>query len=133
MAKSKALKVTDEKPKRVKIKDFMSINWVMNNLSDDEITALDQTEFDGERFADFMEMCVDNGLDIKVTWDNYAHTYQVTLIGAWQGFPNESCGVSSRGNDIFDAFKVAWFKVTIIANWDLRSMVELKETRRKRG
>jgi hypothetical protein len=131
-SKSKNSKADDSK-KRIKIADFKSIVWVLNNLNDDEIAAMDMLPFDGEKFAEFVELCVDSGLDIKLSYDDYSNAYQCTAIGAWQSFHNAGIGVSARGLDIFDSFKILWFKVEQIAGWDLRQFVDKQSVRSRRG
>lgn len=127
---------TKKKPSsgdRTKVKDMLAMSWVMNNLNDKEILAVDATDFDAERFTDFMEKCVDSGLDVKMGWDNYSKSYQVTAMGSWQGFNNESIACSARGVTIFDAWKILWFKIDVIADWDLRQFVNQSGERSKRG
>jgi hypothetical protein len=131
--KSKARVMTDGEILREKITDFRSLNWVLNNLSDTEISAMDATNFDPERFAEFIEKLVDNGFDVKLTWDTYSNTYQISAMGAWQNFPNENFAVSARGMDMFDAWKVLWFKVDFIAQWDLSQFLDKSPSRKKRG
>lgn len=131
--KSNAQKVTDEKVSREKIDDFRNLRWVLNNLSDTEIVQMDATAFDSERFADFMEVLVDNGFDVKLTWDVYSSTYQISAMGAWKHYPNTNYAVSARGLDIFDAWKAIWFKIDFIAGWDLPQFADNEVVRRKRG
>lgn len=133
MTKNKSRNVTDPTVERVKIKDFSAMAWVMNNLSEQEILTLDTMPFDGVRFSEFMEKCVDNGLDVKIGWDTYAKSYQVSAMGNWQGFQNVGIACSARGLDIFDAFKILWYKIDVIALWDLTQFVDISGTRSKRG
>jgi hypothetical protein len=131
--KSKARLMTDGEILREKITDFRALNWVLNNLSDTEIASMDATEFDVGRFGDFMEKLVDNGFDVKMSWDTYSNTYQISAMGTWQNFANENFAVSARGMDIFDCWKVLWFKIDFIAMWDLSQFLDKSPSRKKRG
>jgi hypothetical protein len=133
MSKRKSSKMTDGKMEREKIDDFRNLTWCMNNLSDQEISIMDTMPFDGERFGEFLELCIDVGLDIKVSWDTYSESYQVTVMGAWKGFHNAGFACSARGVDVFDAFRVLWFKISHLANFDLPSFAIESAVRRKRG
>lgn len=133
MASKGKPKMTDPKIDRQKIKDFMSLVWVLNNLSDTEISKMDTLPFDGERFSEFMELLVDGGMDVKLSWDTYSKSYAISAMGAWVGFPNEGVAISARGVDIFDAWKILWFKIEVIAGWDLKQFVDNVPVSRKRG
>lgn len=132
MAKSKSSS-PKKKSERQRIKDFGSLVWILNNLSDDELSHMDSQEFDAGRFCDFLEGCVDNGLDVKFSWDNYSSSYSVQAMGAWEGFHNSGMAVSARSVDVFDAAKVLWFKISFMCEFDLTQYREKARERGKRG
>lgn len=129
----KARKITDPKISREKTDNFKAMQWVMNNLSDKEISAMDSQQFDGERFAEFMERLIDGGFDVKISWDTYSDAYQVSAMGVWKNFPNQDVACSARGLDVFDAWKILWFKIDFVANWDLQQFVGDEKVKSRRG
>jgi hypothetical protein len=133
MAKTKARKVTDPAVDREKITDWKSFQFVMNNLNDEELAALEQAPFDSERNSEFLEKLIDNGFDVKFGWDTYSKAYQITATGSWRGFQNAGICVSARSPEVFDAFHILWFKIEFIAGWDLTQFVGQSTGKRNRG
>ena len=118
--------------KRQKVTNWKDTVWVLNNLSDDQLVEMDAQPFDVERYAEFLEKLVDMGLEIKVGWDDYSKCYQVTVTGSWKDFPNTGYATSSRSSEIVDCFKIIWFKLDYLSNYDL-TIWHNESKRRKRG
>jgi len=127
-------KTKGQSDKRVKIQDWKSIKWVLNNLDDDTLSQIDATEFDTERYLDWIAHLVDNGFVINFGWDDWSKCYQVTATCSFEGFANSGYAVSARSDEDFvDAVKILWGKIEFVANFDLPSTYEKTPTRSKRG
>lgn len=133
MATRKNSKKEDSTAKRKKVKDWQSIQYVLNNLLEEHWAWLDQTKFDGERYSEFVEGMIDQGFSFKLDWDNYSECYQATATCMWEGFHNTGYAVSGRSEDIWDAQHILWFKMVEIAEWDLVAQAEEHPKRGKRG
>lgn len=124
----------DEPKKREKFADWKNTKWVLNNLDDEQLAAIDSMEFDTGRYLDWLAHLVDNGMELKLGWDSYSNCYQATLTGAWKGYPNTGYAVSARSDEDFeDCVKILWGKYEFIAQGDLASCYEKPPKRGKRG
>ena len=121
--------------KKDRLDDFRNLTWVLNNLTEGELTEADSTEFDVERFGEFLDICIhEHGMDFRFTWDAYSNSYQATLVGAWKGYPNAGYAVSARSDRGFaDCALLLAFKFDRIADRDLGSVADERPSRRKRG
>lgn len=119
--------------KREKFTDWKNTVWVLNNLDENQLGQMDSMDFDGERYTEFLEKCVDNGLSIKTDWDDYSECYKVTATGAWKGFRNTGVATQARSSELADCYKILWFKISEVADWDLAQFIDKSPNRRKRG
>lgn len=125
MARGK--KKQDGKRQRRDFKD--GLVWVANNLNEGRLEHADKLAPSAEDLFDFLLQAVDAGIDIKISYDTYSDCYQATAIGAWEGADSSGFGVSSRSaRDVRDAVVLIWYKVAIMAEYDLSSMPTEKET-----
>lgn len=131
----KTTKDTDKvQGKRKKFTDWKGTKWVLNNLDDEQIALIDNTEFDAGRYMDWVTYLVDNGMKLTLDYDDWSECYQATLLGAWEGFPNTGYAVSARSDDGYeDCLKILWGKYEFIAQGDLASCYEKPKSKRKRG
>ena len=75
--------------KRERFTDWKNLNWVLNNLSEEQLGMVDSLPFDMARFAEWLDDRIESdGMEFKFSWDTYSETWQAQLIGAWKGFPN---------------------------------------------
>lgn len=120
---------------REKITNFSSIKWAINNLTEKELSAADDLEFDIARFAEWLDVLIDNeGLDFKFGWDTYSKCFQMSLMGLYKGFPNSEYAVSARSDVGFeDCARLLVFKFDTIANRDLSTVYEEVRRGSKRG
>jgi len=120
--------------KREKFQDWKNTKWILNNLDESQLAKLDATEFDVGRYMDFMSHLVDNGIEIKFTYDNWSYCYQGTLLGAWEGYPNTGYATSARSDAGFeDIVKILWFKFEYLCHGDMSQAYEIVKKREKRG
>lgn len=125
-----------KKPKakgREKIANFKDMVFVINNLDDEMLEACDRSEIDWERFGEFLEKLVDDGMSVKVDYDSYSDCFMASASGVWTGFKNTGIAVSARGENVVDALKILHFKIDVVADWDLVQFKEKSATRRNRG
>jgi len=130
-----AKKQIADKPKaerREKFDDYKNAKWVLNNLNDDQLAEMDTMPFDVGRYLDWCAHLVDNGCEVKLTWDSYSNCYQGNVFGAWLGFTNTGHGISARSDDFEDIIKILWFKFEYLCEGDLTKAVEPTRTK-KRG
>lgn len=129
-----AVKKQKRESKRVKRSFRASLIWVIDNLSKEKMKHADEITPSDSTLIQFLLEGVDNGLDIKVSWDAYSNCYQATAIGAWEGFPSAGYAVSARSNrDSGDALALVWYKVVIVADGNLSSVPTEKEEDEMRG
>lgn len=130
---AKKIKASDD-GKRIKFTDWKNTKWVLNNLDDEQIAKIDAAEFDTGRYLDWLSYLVDNGMEIKLGYDDWSKCYQATITGAWENFLNTGYAVSARSDEGFeDALKILWGKFEFIAQGDLAACYEKKPKRSKRG
>ncbi len=125
---------TDKQTKRKKRGFGAKLIWVLNNLSEEKLAHADTIAPSDPALLEFLGEAVDSGIDIKTTWDDYSNCYQVSAIGAWDGFPSAGFAVSARSNrDTHDALCLVWYKVVILADGDLSSVPSEQEEDDLRG
>lgn len=123
-----------EKSKRTKRSFGAGLEWVINNLSAAQLADLDGRYPNEIEIVGFLMACVDNGIDVKISHDDYSNTYAATAIGAWDGFPSAGYGTNGRsGRDTFDALVILWYKIAIVAEGDLSSIPTDGEMDKMRG
>lgn len=118
--------------KREKFADYKNAKWVLNNLDDKQLAVMDSTPFDVERYLDWVAHLVDNGCELKLTWDTWSGCYQGNVFGAFLGFKNTGYGISARSDDFTDVIKILWFKFEYLCEGDLTLAAEETKSR-KRG
>jgi len=132
MAKTK---LDQEHPKkREKFQDWKNTRWVMNNLNEEQLAAMDETPFDAARAFDWFAHLVDNGVDVKMSWDDWSQCYSMTIQGAFLGFVNAGYACSARSPEGYeDCTKILWYKFEYLANGDMSQAYEKAPKRGKRG
>lgn len=127
MGKSKPV----ETVKREKL-PYGSIEFVLNNLDEGQEQELDNFEKNPPDLSAFMSDCIDKGLDIKLSHNDYSGGYQAVATGAWKGFPSSGFAASGFSrSDAMDALFVLWYKVAVVCQFDLSS-AKGRETRSKK-
>lgn len=116
-----------------KFADYKNSRWVLNNLDENQLAKMDATDFDMSRGLEWFEKLVDEGMEIKFTFDRYSECYQANLFGAWEGWKNTGYGVSARSNTFEDIVKILWFKYEFLCEGDLPSAWEDKPRTSRRG
>lgn len=119
--------------KRVKITDYKSIKWVLNNINDEQLAAIDALPVDVERMFDWIAHLIDHGIDLKVSWDDWSKCYQLTITGNYEGFLNSGYAMSARSDDMSDGFKILYGKFEFLCNGDMSTMYEQQTKRARRG
>lgn len=114
--------------------EYGKMQFVLNNLDDGQLAELDKLEETRIDVWGFVTSCIDNGIDIKLSYDTYSKGYQAIATGAWAGFP--SCGFgtsafSKSGAD--DALFVLWYKVEIVCEYNLGSAANRDRRTKERG
>jgi len=128
---------TKIKPKKAEGRiraEFGKMSFVLNNLDDGQIEEMERLEGTNVDVWGFVNSCIDNGLDIKLSHDTYSGGYQAIATGAWKGFPSEGFGTSAfskSGAD--DALFVLWYKVEIVCEYNLASASNREKRTRERG
>lgn len=127
-------KSAEKSKKREKFLDWKNTKWVLNNLDDEQLAVLDSTPFDTARYMDWFSHLVDNGIELKIGYDNWSECYQATITGAYNGFVNTGYACSARSDDGFeDCIKILWFKFEYLCNGDMSQAYEKTPKRGKRG
>lgn len=119
--------------KREKFADYKNSKWVLNNLDDVQLALMDSTPFDIERYLDWCAHLVDNGCEVKLTWDTWSNCYLGNVFGTFLGFPNTGYGVSARSDNFADIIKILWFKYEYLCEGDLASAYEAPVKTSRRG
>jgi hypothetical protein len=122
-----------EERKKIAFKDS-NLKFVLNNLDSGQLEELDTFEENPPNLADFLTACVDNGLDVKVSYDTYSKGYQASAIGSWQNYPSADCGASAFSrSSADDALFVLWYKVEVISQYDLSQHAGREKITKERG
>lgn len=121
-----------EKPKEREKLPFGKIQFVLNNLDDGQVAELDAFENNPPDLYAFLSDCIDKGIDLKISFDNYSKGYQAIATGAWKHYPSAdfACSGFSR-HSADDALFVLWYKVAVVCQFDLSSAAG-RETRSKK-
>jgi len=131
--KSKDPLTLDKTDKRKRWQDWANTKWVLNNLDEEQLAAMDSTPFDTGRYMDWVAHLVDSGIELKLGWDDYSKCYVGTMQGSWIGYPNTGYACSARSDDFEDIIKILWFKFEYLCNGDMSQAYSAPEKRRKRG
>lgn len=124
MAKTKNTGFTGtiEKPKEREKAPYGKMVFVLNNLDESQIQELDAYEAHPPDLWGFLSDCIDKGIDLKISFDNYSKGYQAIATGAWKNFPSVDYAVSGFSrHSADDALFVLWYKVAIVCQFDLSS------------
>lgn len=128
--------MTKKKPvTRKRLSSFTGLKWTLNNLTEDDLERADAMDFDLERFGEWLDILIDQqGMEFKFAFDAYSKCPQMTLIGAWEGYPNSNYAISARSSDGFaDCARLLVFKFDVIAQGDLAAVFVEPTNRRMRG
>jgi len=111
------------KVKREKIAFGGKLIWVIDNLTEQEKEHADEINPTPAEITDFLMACVDNGIDVKCSWDTYSECYQAVAIGSWHGYPSQGYATSGRsGSSISDALLMLFYRIQIKAEFNLSSV-----------
>lgn len=116
----KHARTREDDDKRVKAPYGGGLEWVLNNLSDDQLKHCDEVAPSIASLLADLNQAIDMGLEIKLGWDGYSKCWQASAIGAWKDFPSEGYATSARSSaDIGDALLLLWYKIVIMSEFDL--------------
>jgi hypothetical protein len=96
------------------------VEYVLNNLSDDDKAKLDAHPLDSELLWQMMDKCLELGFVVSVKFDTYSKAWQGTITCNAKGVLNTGLAVSGRSSlSGGDALFVAMFKLFYVAAGDL--------------
>lgn len=122
MAKSK---VDKTEPTFLKYGD--KIVFVLNNLDNQQQKHLDEISVSADELWSFVDRAYEAGFSLSVKYDSFSKSAQATMVCNMIGGSNEGLAVSGRSaHGAGDAVLVCWYKIAVVAEWDLRSCVEEK-------
>lgn len=130
---AKTVDKQDKPKKREKFGDYKNSRWVLNNLDETQLLLMDNTDFDLSRAMEWVESLVDEGMELKFTWDTYSNCYQANIFGSFMGFTNTGYGVSARSDSFEDIIKILWFKFDYLCERDLTQAYEPVTRSKRRG
>lgn len=108
-----------------------NVEYVLNNLSEDDKAKLDAHPLDSELLWQMMDKSLELGFVVSVKFDTYSKAWQGTLICNAIGVLNTGLAVSGRSTlSGGDALFVAMFKLFYVAAGDL---TQFAGTSPKRG
>lgn len=97
-----------------------TIEYVLNNLSDDDKAKLDAHPLDAELLWQMSDKALELGFVVTQKWDSYSKAWQGTLTCNAVGVLNTGLAVSGRSTlSGGDALFVALFKLFYVAAGDL--------------
>ena len=127
-------RISSAEHKRKKRSFGAKLIWVANNLSEEKLKHADSIAPTSAQIVEFLMEAVDNGIDIKVSYDTFSDCYQATAIGGWEGADSSGYAVSARsGRDVGDALNLIWYKVVHMADFDLSALFTDDEEDKMRG
>lgn len=125
------LKVDKTEPVFLKYGD--KIVFVLNNLDNQQQKHLDEISVSSDELWSFVDRAYEAGFFLSVKYDAYSKSAQATMVCNMIGGNNEGLAVSGRStHGAADAVLVCWYKIAVIAEWDLRSCVDEKPEGRGR-
>lgn len=96
------------------------VEYVLNNLSDDDKAKLDAHPLDAELLWQMSDKALELGFVVTQKWDSYSKAWQGTLTCSAKGVLNTGLAVSGRSSlSGGDALFVALFKLFYVAAGDL--------------
>ena len=98
---------------------FGEITWVMNNLTNEQLSDMDATEWTGDHIIGRIQFLVEGGWKISAKWDYYSEAVQVSCIQVEKGRPNAGYAFSARSDDVLDAMKIVVYKHDVVAEGNL--------------
>jgi len=113
---------TEEKSDAIVYRKFGEgdIEYVLNNLSDDDKAKLDAHPLDAELLWQMSDKALELGFVVTQKWDSYSKAWQGTLTCNAKGVLNTGFAVSGRSSlSGGDALFVALFKLFYVAAGDL--------------
>lgn len=98
---------------------FGEITWVMNNLTQEQLSDMDATDWSGDHIIARIQVLAEGGWKVSVKWDYYSGALQVSCIQVEKGRPNAGYAFSGRSDDILDAMKIIVYKYDVVAAGNL--------------
>lgn len=107
-----------------------TVEYVLNNLSDDDKAKLDAHPLDAELLWQMSDKALELGFVVTQKYDSYSKAWQGTITCNAKGFLNEGLAVSGRSSlSGGDALFVALFKLFYVASGDLTQFKGTAPTR----
>lgn len=96
------------------------VEYVLNNLTDDDKAKLDAHPLDSELLWQMSDKALELGFVVTQKWDSYSKAWQGTLTCNAKGMLNTGLAVSGRSSlSGGDGLFVALFKLFYVAGGDL--------------
>jgi hypothetical protein len=123
MTRKKAGKST---PKEI---PFGNVQFVINNLSQAELDAMDADERfqSGETIVLRAAELIEAGWKISSKWDYRSEAIQVTMLMLLMDHPNAGFAVSARSDDFLDALRIVVYKHDVVADGTLSAFAVSSE------
>jgi len=111
-----------------------SIAFVLNSLDSGQAEELELATLSADDLLSFVDRAGDVGFSVSCKFDTYSKCWQATMICNEVGAVNEAMGVSGRSSHGYaDALVVCWYKLAVIAEWNLRPFIETEGKQRRRS
>lgn len=98
---------------------FGKIQWVMNNLTEEELARHDELARDGDKILALLSEMIEADWKLSCKWDYYSGCIQASMIQTNAEKPNAGYAFSARSDDMLDAFSLLVFKYYDVAQGTL--------------
>lgn len=112
---------------------FTDIQWVINNLTDKDLDAVDAMNIDSLHIDNFMSEQIESGGQFSFKYDHYSECPQLSLMYLEKNNHHTGFALSARGSDFNHCIKILMYKFFEVAKGDLTNLSEVKRSTRKYG
>lgn len=105
-----------QKPQQM---DWKQTNWVLNNLTDQELQDLDDNPPTQDEVYSWMARMIEKGWKVSIKWDYENACHLMTLVNLEKGNDEGGFAFSSRSDDVADCIAICWYKYVRVANGNI--------------
>lgn len=111
--------------------NWNEITYVVNNLPDKDLKAIDDIELSKEDISGFMTEQIESGGQFKLSWDyEWGDCPNLSLVYYFEDYPNSGFGISARGEDFDHCVTILMYKFNTVAGGKLYELTEARKQRR---
>lgn len=117
-----------KKPEQV---SWNEIQYVINNLPDKDMEALDGMNIDWETINNWVTEMIEIGGRLTAKWEHeYGDVFYASLTFYDKGYDNTGYAISCRAKDFFHALTILYYKFVVVAQGELFKLHEARTTRK---